>query len=371
MSSSGYRYDVFISHAVEDKIPIANELCERLEKAGLQIWYSGKELSAGDSINATIHAGLEESRYGIVILSHSYISKTWPLREFYILLGREREGRKIILPVLYDITPEELALKDLTMADRFGIKADKGLDHVVDKLLKAMCQEPPSKKSNGRTKRSIMTTTAALLITLMVYGYYSVVNSDRHGLTDEAIHKDVQARIDNFQHKIDYQYLADLRNAGAEASEADTVNTLFSDFKNLKSYFRNEYELFNGYTTIRGRKNVEAALHLDLGSADPGNAYRFLSPAVYLTGKKPEVNYAFINTQPLRYKISTPEEAGEHIFTVAVTYENNIRFIGVNLSFVTSREETKYHRMLLLSFLPKETYVFEEHDGIWALAEVR
>ncbi|NBW34663.1 MAG: TIR domain-containing protein [Cytophagia bacterium] len=61
-----YEYDAFISHAVEDKIPIANELCDRLEKAGLKIWYSGRELNAGDSISTTIGDGLNQSRFGIV-----------------------------------------------------------------------------------------------------------------------------------------------------------------------------------------------------------------------------------------------------------------------------------------------------------------
>jgi len=371
MSSSDYRYDAFISHAVEDKIPIANELCERLEKAGLQIWYSGKELSAGDSINTTIHAGLEESRYGIVILSPNYVSKTWPLREFYILLGRERDGQKIILPVLYDITPEELALKDLTMADRFGIKADKGLDHVVNKLLTVIREKPLLKKDRKHTKRSTLIAASFALLALLAYGFYQVINPYNNGLTDEVISKEIQMRIDNFQHKVEHQYLSELKKAGARPSEPDAVNTIFSDFKNLKSHYRNEYELFNGYAFVRARKNVEAALHLDLNLYDPGNAYHFQSPNVYLRDEKPEVRYAFINTQPLKYTSSLPEETGEHGRIVTVTYENNIRFIGVSLLFVKNQKETRYHRMLLLGFLPTETYVFEERDGVWKLVEVR
>ena len=58
MRHNKYDYDAFISHAVEDKIPIANELCAKLEAAGLKIWYSGKELGVGDSIEKTIQNGL-------------------------------------------------------------------------------------------------------------------------------------------------------------------------------------------------------------------------------------------------------------------------------------------------------------------------
>src|SRR5687768_11680788 len=131
-----YEYDAFISHAVEDKIPIANELCAKLERAGLKIWYSGKELGVGDSIEKTIAKGLNRSRYGIVIFSPTYLAKNWTIREFYTLLAKEIEEQKVILPVLYNITLDELKNKDLVMADRFAVNSDKGIDFVVERLVR-------------------------------------------------------------------------------------------------------------------------------------------------------------------------------------------------------------------------------------------
>ena len=136
MRHNKYEYDAFISHAVEDKIPIANELCARLEAAGLNIWYSGKELGVGDSIEKTIQNGLNRSRYGIVIFSPTYLAKNWTIREFYTLLAKEIEEQKVILPVLYNTTLDELKNKDLLMADRFAVNADRGLDFVVERLVK-------------------------------------------------------------------------------------------------------------------------------------------------------------------------------------------------------------------------------------------
>lgn len=135
MRLNNYEYDAFISHAVEDKIPIANELCSKLENAGLKIWYSGKELGVGDSIEKTIQKGLNCSRYGIVIFSPTYLAKNWTIREFYTLLAKEIEEHKVILPVLYNVTLDDLKNKDLLMADRFAINADKGIDFVVQKLV--------------------------------------------------------------------------------------------------------------------------------------------------------------------------------------------------------------------------------------------
>ncbi|MEX2233555.1 MAG: toll/interleukin-1 receptor domain-containing protein [Cyclobacteriaceae bacterium] len=136
MRQNKYEYDAFISHAVEDKIPIANELCAKLERAGLKIWYSGKELGIGDSIEKTIEKGLNRSRYGIVIFSPTYLAKNWTIREFYTLLAKEIEEQKVILPVLYNITLDELKNKDLVMADRFAVNSDKGIDFVVERLVR-------------------------------------------------------------------------------------------------------------------------------------------------------------------------------------------------------------------------------------------
>jgi hypothetical protein len=137
-----YEYDAFISHAVEDKIPIANELCARLEQAGLKIWYSGKELGIGDSIEKTIQKGLNCSRYGIVIFSPTYLAKNWTIREFYTLLAKEIEEHKVILPVLYNVSLDDLKNKDLVMADRFAVNADRGLDFVVQRLVKEIQKAP-------------------------------------------------------------------------------------------------------------------------------------------------------------------------------------------------------------------------------------
>lgn len=146
MRQNKYEYDAFISHAVEDKIPIANELCAKLERAGLKIWYSGKELGIGDSIEKTIERGLNRSRYGIVIFSPTYLAKNWTIREFYTLLAKEIEEQKVILPVLYNITLDELRNKDMVMADRFAVNSDKGMDFVVDRLVREIRKKPVIKQ---------------------------------------------------------------------------------------------------------------------------------------------------------------------------------------------------------------------------------
>ena len=168
MRQTKYEYDAFISHAVEDKIPIANELCAKLENAGLRIWYSGKELGVGDSIEKTIEKGLHRSRYGIVILSPTYLAKNWTIREFYTLLAKEIEEQKVILPVLYNVTVEDLKNKDLLMADRFAVDASRGLDFVVAKLVSEIRKPKVAQPKMAWLSRIWLVLIASLLANIFL-----------------------------------------------------------------------------------------------------------------------------------------------------------------------------------------------------------
>jgi hypothetical protein len=175
MRQNKYEYDAFISHAVEDKIPIANELCAKLEQAGLKIWYSGKELGIGDSIEKTIEKGLNRSRYGIVIFSPTYLAKNWTIREFYTLLAKEIKEQKVILPVLYNVTLDELKNKDLLMADRFAVNSDRGIDFVVERLVREIRKTKSAEPKMAWFSRIWFILVLSLLtnVALMVKGFVS------------------------------------------------------------------------------------------------------------------------------------------------------------------------------------------------------
>lgn len=175
MRQNKYEYDAFISHAVEDKIPIANELCAKLEQAGLKIWYSGKELGVGDSIEKTIEKGLNRSRYGIVVFSPTYLAKNWTIREFYTLLAKEIKEQKVILPVLYNITLDELKNKDLLMADRFAVNSDRGIDFVVERLVREIRKTKSAEPKMAWFSRIWFILILSLLtnVALLVKGFVS------------------------------------------------------------------------------------------------------------------------------------------------------------------------------------------------------
>ena len=68
-------YDVFISHASEDKPGFVRLLADKLKERRIEVWYDEFSLQVGDSLRQSIDQGLAKSRYGIVILSHHFFQK--------------------------------------------------------------------------------------------------------------------------------------------------------------------------------------------------------------------------------------------------------------------------------------------------------
>ena len=75
------QFDVFISHASEDKDELVRELVQKSTAAGLKVFYDELTLSWGDSLRSKIEFGLANSRFGVVVLSDAFFKKEWPQRE--------------------------------------------------------------------------------------------------------------------------------------------------------------------------------------------------------------------------------------------------------------------------------------------------
>lgn len=101
-------YDVFISHASEDKKDVARPLADALTQAHLRVWLDAQELTLGDSLPQKIDEGLRRSRFGVVILSRHFFSKSWPRAELDALVARQMR-EKTILPVLHGLAQDDLA----------------------------------------------------------------------------------------------------------------------------------------------------------------------------------------------------------------------------------------------------------------------
>lgn len=99
-------YDVFISHASEDKEPFVDNLVAELSQRGVKVWYDRQVLTWGRSIRQNIDYGLRQSKFAIIVLSEHYIQKFWTQKEFNALFNLGSQIGDFILPIWHNITPE-------------------------------------------------------------------------------------------------------------------------------------------------------------------------------------------------------------------------------------------------------------------------
>jgi hypothetical protein len=114
-------YDVFISHASEDKDSFVRPFVDALQMKGIDVWYDEFELKVGDSLRRSIENGLKNSKYGIVVLSEAFFRKEWTQRELDGLFAREIDGEKVILPIWHKISKNEVLAYSPIIADMLAI----------------------------------------------------------------------------------------------------------------------------------------------------------------------------------------------------------------------------------------------------------
>ena len=137
MSFSG-PWDVFISHASEDKEAFVRDLANSLSSSGLRVWYDEFTLTIGDSLRRSIDHGLSNSRFGIVVLSESFFSKEWPQRELDGLVAMEISSGKIILPIWHKVTKEDVTAFSPILADKLAVSSERGIEIVTKEVVAAI-----------------------------------------------------------------------------------------------------------------------------------------------------------------------------------------------------------------------------------------
>jgi hypothetical protein len=132
-------FDVFVSHASEDKDVFVRPLFAELTKRQVRAWYDEAELKIGSSLRGSIEAGLAKSRFGIVILSPHFFAKKWTQHELDGILERDMDSKRFLLPVWHKITHDELVKINPPLADRFAIDSSKfSIGEIAEKLAKAI-----------------------------------------------------------------------------------------------------------------------------------------------------------------------------------------------------------------------------------------
>jgi hypothetical protein len=129
-------YDVFISHASEDKDAIVRELALALQRRGLEVWYDEFALRVGDSLRRKVDTGLATSRFGVVVLSPSFFEKGWSQYELDGLVTRELTGnQQIILPIWHEISRDDVIGYSPSLADKLALRtSDSTIEEIASQI---------------------------------------------------------------------------------------------------------------------------------------------------------------------------------------------------------------------------------------------
>lgn len=130
-------YDVFISHAWEDKEEFVDDFANRAKEAGLRVWYDLFALEWGDSLRQKIDAGLAGSHFGVAVLSPNFFAKQWTNYELDGLMERALDGSSRLLPIWHRLTKDEVKKHAPSLAGRKALDTSLfSIDEIVAELVK-------------------------------------------------------------------------------------------------------------------------------------------------------------------------------------------------------------------------------------------
>eukprot|EP01018_Ginkgo_biloba_P000440 Gb_36919 [translate_table: standard] len=99
-------FDVFINHRGKDvKDTLASHIYDLLQFHGVRAFLDREELRTGEEFPDAITEAIQSSSVHIAIFSPHYAESYWCLRELALML---ETPNATIIPVFYNVTPEEL-----------------------------------------------------------------------------------------------------------------------------------------------------------------------------------------------------------------------------------------------------------------------
>lgn len=150
-------WDVFISHASEDKEAVALPLKRALEQAGFSCWIDQEQISLGGGLPRRIDAGLARSSFTVVIASPSYFTKAWTRKEMDAAVARDVTRRtETVLVVLHEMTIKELQDESPMTAVLLAVPWTQGISRVVVQIAGAIRGEAPAVFENIAPSQSAM-----------------------------------------------------------------------------------------------------------------------------------------------------------------------------------------------------------------------
>lgn len=139
-ASEPVQYDVFLSHASEDKDEIARPLADALTSRGVVVWFDELNIRVGQSIRSEIERGIRDARFGLVIVSQNFMAKQWTQTELDALWGKKLAAQDdSLLPVWHKVTYDEVQQGLPLLAGLHALNTSTmSVDKIADLLAKTI-----------------------------------------------------------------------------------------------------------------------------------------------------------------------------------------------------------------------------------------
>ena len=135
-------YDLFISHASEDKESVARSLAGSLTARGLAVWFDDKDLRIGESKASNINERITASRAAVTILSRAYFKQKWKRHELDTLVYLTMSSGRKICPVWHNIVADELGPHTLFFSTYAGLDTgDHRIEAIADEIYRSVLHD--------------------------------------------------------------------------------------------------------------------------------------------------------------------------------------------------------------------------------------
>ncbi|KAL3734051.1 hypothetical protein ACJRO7_023407 [Eucalyptus globulus] len=111
--SAGAEFEVFLSFRGPDtRLSFTDCLYHSMVGAGIRVFRDDEEIRKGEKIGGELLRAIESSKIFVPIFSRNYASSAWCLRELkHMVECSAKANDKVILPIFYDVDPDDVKLK--------------------------------------------------------------------------------------------------------------------------------------------------------------------------------------------------------------------------------------------------------------------
>jgi TIR domain len=126
--------DCFLCHAWDDRQGAAKELHDRLEAAGVKVWFSEKDLGLGVPMMRAIDKGLAASKIGLVLVTPALLARLPREGVADKELSTLLQGNRLV-PIVHGTTYTALRVVSPMLASRSGLDTSEDSMEVVAKKI--------------------------------------------------------------------------------------------------------------------------------------------------------------------------------------------------------------------------------------------